>query len=431
LTTRIRAIPYFQAFNQYQIMPDKDLSVVSYNRVEKEEFRVSKSEIELSVVLPCLNEADTLAVCIERARRGLAENKIEGEIIVADNGSTDGSVEIAERLGARVVQVKDKGYGNALMGGIEAARSQYVLMGDADASYDFLEIPNYVRKLNEGYDLVMGCRLSSGGGRILPGAMPFLHRWWGNPMFSWIARLWFGTSLNDVHCGMRAFRKDFYEGIDQRCAGMEFATEMTIKASLYGYRVTEIPITLHPDGRKSRAPHLKTFRDGWRHLRLYLMYTPRWLFLLPGIMLILLGLIGYSIALPNLTLNLFGKPIRFDVHTLLFASLFLLSGFQILLFAFFTKVFAITAGLLPPDARMEKLFAHVNLERGLLLSGGGLLIGLLLLGLAFNHWRLTGFGDLDDMHTMRLVIPGATLTALSIQAIFSSFFASILGMKRK
>lgn len=412
-------------------MPDKDLSVVGYRTVEKEELRVSRSEIELSVVLPCLNEADTLAVCIEQARRGLSENNIEGEIIVADNGSTDGSIEIAENLGARVVHVKDKGYGNALMGGIEAARSQYVLMGDADASYDFLEIPNYVTKLDEGYDLVMGCRLPSGGGRVLPGAMPSLHRWWGNPMFSWMARLWFKSPLNDVHCGMRAFRKDFYEGIDQRCTGMEFATEMTIKASLYGYRIAEIPITLYPDGRKSRPPHLKTFRDGWRHLRLYLMYTPRWLFLLPGIALILLGLVGYSVALPNLTINLFGKPIRFDVHTLLFASLFLLSGFQVLLFAFFTKIFAISAGLLPKDARMEKLFEHVNLERGLILSGGGLAVGLVLLGLAFNDWRLSGFGDLDYARTMRLVIPGATLTALSIQAIFSSFFASILGMKRK
>lgn len=412
-------------------MPDKDVSVVDYQRVEKEEVRVSGSKIALSVVLPCLNEADTLAVCIEQAMRGLAENGIDGEVIVADNGSTDGSIEIAERSGARVVHVKDKGYGNALMGGIEAARSQYVLMGDADDSYDFSEIPHYVAKLDEGYDLVMGCRLASGGGKVLPGAMPFLHRWWGNPMFSWMARLWFGSPLNDVHCGMRAFRKDFYQGIDQRCTGMEFATEMTIKASLYGYKITEIPITLRPDGRKSRAPHLKTFRDGWRHLRLYLMYTPRWLFLLPGIALILLGLIGYAVALPNLTIELFGKPIRFDVHTLLFASLFLLSGFQVLLFAFFTKVFAISAGLLPEDSRMEKLFEHINLERGLLLSGGGLLIGIVLLGLAFNDWRVSGFGDLDYAKTMRLVIPGATLAALSIQAIFSSFFASILGMKRK
>jgi glycosyltransferase involved in cell wall biosynthesis len=429
LNPRNRSI--FQAFNKYQIMPDKDLSVLSYHRAEKEELRVSRSEPELSVVLPCLNEADTLAVCIEQARRGLSENGIEGEIIVADNGSTDGSVEIAERLGARVVHVNERGYGNALMGGIEAARSQYILMGDADASYDFLEIPNYVRKLEEGYDLVMGCRLSVGGGRILPGAMPFLHRWWGNPMFSWMARLWFKSPLNDVHCGMRAFRKDFYQGIDQRCVGMEFATEMTIKASLYGYRVAEIPITLHPDGRKSRASHLKTFRDGWRHLRLYLMYTPRWLFLLPGVILILLGLIGYGVALPNLTVHLFGKPIRFDVHTLLFASLFLLSGFQIILFAFLTKVFGVTTGLLPRDARLEKLFEHLNLERGLILSVGGLSIGLVLLGLAFNDWRLNGFGDLDYSRTMRLVIPGATLTALSIQAIFSSFFASILGMRRK
>jgi glycosyltransferase involved in cell wall biosynthesis len=387
---------------------------------------------EFSVVIPCLNEADTLEVCLGKIRRAFEENKINGEIIVADNGSTDESVAIAERFGGvRVVHVAEKGYGSALMGGIAAARGKYVLMGDADDSYDFAEIPKYLAKLKEGYDLVMGCRLPKGGGRVMPQAMPFLHRWWGNPMFSFMARLWFKSPLHDVHCGMRAFSKKFYKEIDQRCSGMEFATEMTIKASLYGYKIAEIPITLHKDGRQSHAPHLKTFRDGWRHLRLYVMYTPRWLFLLPGLLFMLLGLAGYAVALPQVSLNLFNAPVTFDVHTLLFASLFILSGFQVILFAFFTKIFAISEGLLPKDPKMNKLFDLINLERGLIAGTLVLLAGFALLALAVNDWRLANFGDLDYSRTMRFVIPGSMLTAIGIQSVFSSFFASILGLKRK
>lgn len=387
---------------------------------------------EFSVVIPCLNEADTLEICLQKIRRAFDENKINGEIIVADNGSTDDSVEIADRFGGvRVVHVSEKGYGSALMGGIAAARGKYVLMGDADDSYDFAEIPRYLAKLKEGYDLVMGCRLPKGGGRVMPQAMPFLHRWWGNPMFSFMARLWFKSPLHDVHCGMRAFTKKFYSEIDQRCSGMEFATEMTIKASLYEYKIAEIPITLFKDGRKSHAPHLKTFRDGWRHLRLYVMYTPRWLFLLPGILFVLLGLTGYALALPQVTLHLFQTPVKFDVHTLLFASLFILSGFQVILFAFFSKIFAISEGLLPKDPKMNKLFDLINLERGLIAGGLILLAGFTLLALALNDWRLVNFGDLDYSRTMRFVIPGSMLTAIGIQSIFSSFFASILGLKRK
>jgi glycosyltransferase involved in cell wall biosynthesis len=267
--------------------------------------------MEISVVIPCLNEAETLAICIKKALSALNEQQIEGEVIVADNGSTDGSQAIAKKAGARVISVEARGYGNALMEGIAAAQGEFIIMGDADESYDFLELPRFVAKLREGFDLVQGCRLRSGGGTIAPGAMPFLHRVWGNPMFSYLARSWFKSPLHDVYCGLRGFRKDFYLSLDQRCTGMEFATEMILKASLRSRKIGEIPITLHPDGRKSHAPHLRTFRDGWRTIRLFLLYSPRWLFLIPGALFILLGVLGYAIALPGLTLG----GVTFDAHT--------------------------------------------------------------------------------------------------------------------
>ncbi|MDQ3253201.1 MAG: glycosyltransferase family 2 protein, partial [Acidobacteriota bacterium] len=265
-----------------------------------------------------------MEVCIQKAKRSLQEHRIGGEIIVADNGSTDGSQAIATRLGARVVHVEAKGYGNALMGGIAAARGRFIIMGDADDSYDFLEVPKFVEKLREGFDLVQGCRLPAGGGTVMPNAMPFLHRWWGNPMFSLMARTWFRVPIHDVYCGLRGFTKELYERLDQRCTGMEFATEMIIKSSLSRVRIAEVPITLYPDGRKSHAPHLKTFRDGWRTLRFFLVYSPRWSFLIPGALLILLGFIGYGLAMPGVTL----RAVSFDAHTLLFASLAMLLGYQ-------------------------------------------------------------------------------------------------------
>ena len=383
--------------------------------------------MEVSVVIPCLNEAETLATCIEKAFSALNGRQIDGEVIVADNGSTDGSQEIAKGLGACVIQVEARGYGNALMQGIAAARGEFVIMGDADNSYDFLEIPRFLVKLREGFDLVQGCRLPSGGGTIVAGAMPFLHRVWGNPMFSWLARRWFKSPLHDVYCGLRGFRKDFYFSLDQRCTGMEFATEMIIKASLRSRQITEIPITLRPDGRKSHAPHLRTFRDGWRTIRLFLLYSPRWLFLMPGLLLFLLGVLGYGIALPGLTLN----GVTFDAHTLLFASLAILCGYQSIIFAISAKTFAISEGLLPEDPRMSRFFELMYLERGLAISLFALLIGVGLLAAAIVKWQSTGFGHLDYAQTMRLVIPGATLTALAIQTIFSSFFVSILGMSRR
>jgi len=385
------------------------------------------SGIELSVVMPCLNEADTLETCIRKAQQALRENRITGEIIVADNGSSDASREIAERLGARVVCVKQPGYGSALMGGIEAAQGRYIIMGDADDSYDFREIPRFLEKLRAGYDLVQGCRFASGGGSIMPGAMPRLHYWLGNPMFSFLVRYWFDSPVHDVYCGLRGFTKKMFQRLDQRCKGMEFATEMIIKASLCGESIAEVPITLHRDGRKSHAPHLKTFRDGWRTLRFFLMCCPRWLFLIPGAGLIVLGLMGYAIALPGLTI----RGITFDAHTLLFASLFLLCGYQSILFALFAKTFAVTEGLLPENARLKRFYELMNLEKGLLASVLAILVGGGLLLTAVNDWRLAGFGPLDYASTMRLVVPGASLIALGFQTGLSSFFISILGMGRK
>jgi glycosyltransferase involved in cell wall biosynthesis len=383
--------------------------------------------LELSVVMPCLNEADTVGACIEKAMQALREHDISGEVIVADNGSTDGSQAIAGERGARVVNVTTRGYGRALMGGINAARGHFIIMGDADDSYDFREIPKFIAKLREGYELVQGCRLPRGGGRVMPGAMPFLHRWWGNPMFSLMARMWFGAPIHDVYCGLRGFTRELYERLDQRCTGMEFATEMIIKSSLYRARMTEVPISLHPDGRKSHPPHLKTFRDGWRTFRFYLMYSPRWLFYKPGILLIFCGLLGYAVALPGLTIN----GVTFDAHTLLFASLALICGEQAIFFALFTKIFAISEGLLPESAKLNRFFALVNLERGVITGGLSLVIGLILLLVAINQWRISHFGQLDYSYTMRWAVPGATLTALGFQTIWASFVISILRMRRR
>ncbi len=396
------------------------ISVVDNSNKEK--------NVELSIVMPCLNESDTLAICIEKAQRAISENNISAEIVVADNGSTDNSPEIARKLGARVINVEEKGYGSALMGGIAAAKGKFVIMGDADDSYDFLELPKFVDKLREGYDLVQGCRLPSGGGRVLPGAMPFLHRWWGNPMFSALARVWFYAPISDVYCGLRGFTKTHYESLEQRCTGMEFATEMIIKSSLYNSRIAEVPITLHPDGRKSHPPHLRTFRDGWRTLRFFLLYSPKWLFYIPGRILILLGIIGYILALPGVTLM--GR-IHFDVHTLLFSSFLITCGYQAILFAILTKTFAVNEKMVPEDKRLIRLYQFLDLEKGLLFSLLALLVGLILLGFVVNEWRLVNFGDLDYGLSLRITIIGVTLASLGFESFLFSFFASILGVQRK
>ncbi len=387
----------------------------------------TRTSLELSVVMPCLNEAETLETCIRKAFEGLAQGNSLGEVIVADNGSTDGSQKIAEDLGCRVIKVAERGYGNALMGGIEASQGCFVLMGDADDSYDFLQIPRFLEKLRQGYDLVQGCRLPKGGGQVLPGAMPPLHRWLGNPFFSWLARRWFRTPIHDIYCGMRGFRKAAYEKWHLRCTGMEFATEMIIKASLLRDKITEVPITLHPDGRQLRRPHLKTFQDGWRTLRFFMLSCPRWLFLLPGGALIGIGLIGYAAGLANWRLG----GVTFDLHTLMVASLFVIIGFQSILFAAFTLIFAINEHFLPPDPRVERLCRLITMERGLIVGFTVFLAGLLLLGRAFWIWHLSRYGALDYAVTMRCVIPGVMFGALGFQAIFSGAFMSILGMGRR
>lgn len=381
-------------------------------------------EVELSVVMPCLNEAETLGVCLEKARSAIEELGIAAEIVVADNGSTDASREIATAGGARVVTVSAPGYGNALMGGIAASRGRLIVMGDADNSYDFLELPKFVRKLREGNDLVQGCRLKRGGGRILPGAMPRLHRW-GNPILSWLLRTWFRAPVSDVYCGLRGFTREHYERLDLRCTGMEFATEMIIKSSLRPARIAEVPITLHPDGR-SRKPHLRTFRDGWRTLRLYLLYCPRWLFMVPGLAMLCFGILAYTVAMPGF--RIFG--VGFAAHTLLFGSLAIICGYQAITFAVFTRAFGAMEGLLPNSGHYKRLEDGFTIERGLVIAALTIASGAILLLLALNEWRVQDFGDLNYTTTMRLVVPGVTLTVLGFQTMLSSFFLSVLSLGR-
>ena len=398
------------------------------NAPEDIHFRIYNSDNpEVSVVMPCLNEADTLSQCLRKAWVALVQNGIEGEIIVADNGSTDASLAIAEAYGARIVHVEKKGYGNALMAGIESARGEYIIMGDADDSYDFGELPRFVAKLRESCDLVQGCRLPSGGGSIEPDAMPFLHRWLGNPMFSVLVRRMFGAPVHDVYCGLRGFRKSAFRKLDQRCTGMEFATEMIIKASLHKLKIAEVPITLHPDGRKAHSPHLKTFRDGWRTLRLFFLCNPRWLFILPGLLAVGLGLLGYALAMPGV--RVFGATL--DVHSLLVASLAILVGHQCLFFAVYAKVYSCRQGLLPPDIRVDRFFQVFTLEKGLLLSGLAMLGGLALLLWVTGIWVLDRFGSLEYTRTMRFVIPGVTLIALGVQTTLSSLMISIMSLAEK
>ncbi|MFP6639626.1 MAG: glycosyltransferase family 2 protein [Myxococcota bacterium] len=389
--------------------------------------QIDRQAVELSVVMPCLNEADTLAICIRKAQAAFADSGTTGEVIVADNGSHDGCPEIARELGARIIDVAERGYGHALMAGIETARGRFVIMGDADDSYDYSEIPKFLAALRDGAELVQGCRLPSGGGQVLSGAMPFLHRWFGNPLLSRLARRMFNVPVKDAYCGMRGFTRDLYDRLDLRCTGMEFATEMIIKSSLVGASIAEVPITLHPDGRTQHGPHLRTFRDGWRTLRLFLLYSPRWLFLLPGSTLMTLGLIGYALALPGV--QVLGA--RLGAHTLLVASLCILMGFQSILLALMSKVYAVGAGLLPRDERVERFFRWATLERGLLLGLTSLAVGAFLILWAAWDWREAGFGDLDYAITMRRIVPGVTLAALGFQTILSSFFVSLLGLDRR
>ncbi len=385
------------------------------------------SDPEVSIILPCLNEVKTLESCLRKANLAIATHGLQAEIIVADNGSTDGSQTKAEACGARVIHVEERGYGAALMTGITAAQGTYIIMGDSDDSYDFSAIYPFIEKLRAGHDLVMGCRLPKAGGTISPGAMPWLHRWIGNPLLSMIGRLFFHSPVTDFHCGMRGFRRDFSQSLDLRATGMEFASEMIIKATLSQARITEIPITLHKDGR-DRAPHLRTWKDGWRHLRFMLLYCPRWLFLLPGLLLFVLGTITGTILLTGpVTLG----SITFDTNTLLVSAMAILSGFNLISFGVFSKTVAISAGLLPKDSLFERTVERLTLEFGILSGIVITLSGCALLSLGMWYWHSHGFGPLSYPESLRLIIPGTTALTLGIEVIFSSFLMSILLMPRK
>lgn len=380
------------------------------------------SAVEVSVVMPCLNEIDTLAVCIDKALQSMKMADIRGEVIIADNGSSDGSRELAVQSGARVVEVPVRGYGAALMGGIAAARGRFVIMGDADDSYDFRTVPAFVERLRQGDDLVQGCRLPRGGGRVLPGAMPALHRWVGNPCLSWLVRTMFRIPISDVYCGLRGFRRSFYERLDVRSPGMEFATEMIIRAGLSGGQLSEIPITLHPDGRQQHGPHLRTFRDGWRTLRLFMIYSPRWTFFIPGLSMVALGAIGYVLAMPQLRI----AGVAFDVHTLLIASLMALLGYQAVMFAVLARIFASREKMIPAAPRLEQL----SVELALVVGGGLGLLGIVLILVVVGMWYRAGFGSLDYPTTMRWVIPGVTMIAAGFQTILAALFVGVLKMHR-
>jgi glycosyltransferase involved in cell wall biosynthesis len=387
------------------------------------EIKTDGNRTELSILMPCLNEAETLATCIKKAQKALEDLNVNGEVVIADNGSTDGSPEIAASLGARVIHVAEKGYGSALLGGIKAARGKYIIMGDADDSYDFTNLGPFLEKLRAGYELVMGNRFKGG---IAPNAMPPLHKYLGNPVLTGIGRLFFRSPCGDFHCGLRGFSKAAIQRLDLRTTGMEFASETVVKASLHGLRITEVPTTLSVDGR-NRPPHLRSWRDGWRHLRFLLVYSPRWLFLYPGLLLMLVGAVvsGWLLLGPRVV-----DGITLDVHTFLYAAMAIVIGYQTVIFAIFTKVFAITEGLLPEDPRLKTLFNYIRLETGIVAGLLLLVAGIGLSVYAFIFWSATSFGPLDPSRELRLVIPAVTLIALGLQTVLSSFFLSILGLER-
>jgi len=398
-------------------------SAVKANQ-RKNNLDVVRENIELTVLMPCLNEAETLATCIQKAQGYLRESNVIGEVLIADNGSTDGSQEIALNLGARVVDVEEKGYGSALLGGIRAARGKYVIMADADDSYDFVNLQPFVDELRNGSELVMGNRFRGG---IKPNAMPPLHKYLGNPVLTGIGRLLFRSPSGDFHCGLRGFSRESILNLDLQTTGMEFASEMVVKATLNKLKLAEVPTTLSKDGR-SRPPHLRSWRDGWRHLRFLMIFSPRWLFLYPGVVLMCLGSLLGLWLLPGPQLF---EGVSLDVHTLLYASLAIVVGFQSVIFAVFTKVFAISEGLLPQDPRVLKTLNVTTLEKGLIAGGVLVLAGIMGSVFTLSTWGLHSFGPLQPSETMRTIIPSITAITLGVQTVFSSFFLSVLRLKRK
>jgi len=382
------------------------------------------AKLELTILMPCLNEAETLEVCIDKAKGYLERSGVVGEVLIADNGSTDGSQEIATRAGARVVQIAEKGYGNALLGGIRAAHGEFVIMGDADDSYDFSKLDPFVEQLRAGADLVMGNRFAGG---IEDGAMPNLHKYLGNPVLSLIGRVFFKTKIRDFHCGLRGFNRAKMLALNLHTTGMEFASEVVVRSVLADYRIEEVPTTLRKDGR-SRPPHLRSWRDGWRHLRFLLLYSPRWLFLVPGLVLAVLGAIASVILL--ITPVTIGSA-TFDIGTLLYANAALFVGVQAVSFALLTKVYAMEEGFLPRDRKMDRAASWLGLETGLLAGGALIILGLLAAILSVNFWQDRSFGELDAADSVRVIVPAIVGFVLGAQLILNSFFLSILGLGRR
>jgi glycosyltransferase involved in cell wall biosynthesis len=384
----------------------------------------TRSQYELSIIMPCLNEAETVATCIRKAQTFLQKSGIIGEVIIADNGSSDGSPEIAENAGARVVHVETKGYGSAISGGIKAAKSKYIIMGDADDSYDFINLEPFVQKLREGYELVMGNRFKGG---IAPKAMPFLHKYLGNPVLTKIGQILFNYPCGDFHCGLRAFTKKAVLEMGLRTTGMEFASEMVVKAALFKMKIAEVPTTLSPDGR-SQPSHLRTWRDGWRHLRFLLLYSPKWLFLYPGLILMFIGT-SVGLLITHGTVKIYG--VSFDLHTLIYSAMAVIIGFQSTMFAVVSKIFVVTQKLLPPSQRLDILYRYLKLEIGLIIGFIFIIFGLGGSIYTIIIWGNSSFGALDPSVTMRIAIPSLTVLTIGVQIILFSFLLSILDLKRK
>jgi glycosyltransferase involved in cell wall biosynthesis len=396
----------------------------------------SAAPIELSIIMPCLNEAETLAICIRKAMGYLERSQIRGEVVIGDNGSTDGSQQIALGCGACVVKIDQRGYGAALFGATLASRGKYIIMGDSDDSYDYTNLDPFVQKLRQGYDLVMGNRFAGG---IKPGAMPWKNRYIGNPILSMIGRLFFRSPAKDFHCGLRAYSREAFTRMDLHTTGMEFASEMVIKATLERMKIAEVPTTLSPDGR-SRPPHLRPYRDGWRHLRFMLLYSPNWLFLFPGAALMLVGLTGTvlleqnSIQLNHTHLNhaLLGHArlgqARLGLDTLIYLAFMSVCGYQSVLFAVLSRIFAVQEHLYPASPGYRHIFRYINLERGLIAGSLLALAGLGAAGYAFLTWREAGFGDLNIEHIARIVIPSGMAITLGVETVLFSFFLSTLGI---
>jgi glycosyltransferase involved in cell wall biosynthesis len=377
--------------------------------------------VEVSVVIPCLNEANSLACCVDKANKAFQAAGLCGEVVVADNGSTDGSIQIAEERGARVIRVTERGYGAALRAGIAGARGPFIIMGDADDSYDFADVPRFVEKLREGHDLVMGNRFS---GDIKPGAMPPLHKYVGNPGLTALLNTFFHAHIGDGYCGMRGFTRSLYDQLDLRSSGMEFALEMIIKSSQIGARIAEIPITLWPD-KRGRAPHLRSFRDGWRSLRFMLLYAPNWLFLLPGAALVLAGLFLVFWLLPGP--RQISRQVVLDIHTMIFGVIFTLLGVQILSIGSFAKVFSYAERFDRRSVSLRRVLKRVTLETGLLLGGTLFLMGFAGCAWVTWQWAASGFGEL---HEIRRVLFWSMWLFLGLQIIFAAFFLSMLGISR-